>query len=150
MLWKCPPAVIAPYIPQMLATVQWLVGCQDSAGNWPTKAPSFLNRDGENELVHPPAPPNSVPGEYLQWSAHLAHLTTTHASLVARGEMGVPDRPLSLYEGLAGMCCAWALVLWRISRQSPDRPEIEHEDGEDKVLRGGMPGYDDLECDVGL
>ena len=61
-------------------------------------------------------------------AVHLAHLAVSYHDLEVNGEMSVPDRPYSLYEGVAGMCCAWADVL--------------------KVLNGetglGIPGYDDL------
>ncbi|KAL1751937.1 hypothetical protein FB107DRAFT_266034 [Schizophyllum commune] len=65
----------------------------------------------------------------LYRAVHLAHLVLSPEVFA---KMFVPDRPHSLYEGLAGMCCAWAAVL--------------------AALRGcgaeegcwGMPGYDDL------
>lgn len=65
----------------------------------------------------------------LSRAVHLAHLVLSPDVFA---KMFVPDRPHSLYEGLAGMCCAWAAVL--------------------AALRGcgakegcwGMPGYDDL------
>lgn len=71
---------------------------------------------------------------YLKKAVHLAHLATMAGKFVKDGEMGTPDRPWSLYEGLAGMCCAWSDVLTRIA-QNPE-----------KRLRraSGMPGYDDL------
>jgi hypothetical protein len=72
---------------------------------------------------------------YLLKALHLAHLATSHSALTSSGEMRVPDRPWSLYEGMAGMCCAWADVLSRC------------EAGEEKFTgRGGssMPGFDDL------
>ena len=61
---------------------------------------------------------------------HLAHLACAYQRLEARGEMGTPDRPYSLYAGVAGMVCAWADVVRRI-------------DGEAREGRG-MPGYDDF------
>lgn len=58
----------------------------------------------------------------LDQAIHLAHLATNYENL----EMRTPDRPNSLYEGLAGMCCAWAEVL-------------KHTDG--AGAGGGMPGF---------
>lgn len=63
-------------------------------------------------------------------AAHLAQLATAYEKLTSKGEMRVPDRPYSLYEGAAGMCCAWAEVLRRITGM----------EGSGR----GMPGYDDL------
>ncbi|KAJ6567571.1 hypothetical protein DFH09DRAFT_1155795 [Mycena vulgaris] len=74
---------------------------------------------------------------YLVRAVHLAQLATGYESLTARGEMGVPDHPLSLYEGLAGMCCAWAEVLQRLS--SIQGLQFD---------RSGMPGFDDAETDT--
>ncbi|KAJ6591375.1 hypothetical protein B0H10DRAFT_2330244 [Mycena sp. CBHHK59/15] len=42
---------------------------------------------------------------YLARAAHLAHLAAAPSACTP---MRVPDCPLSLYEGAAGMCCAWA------------------------------------------
>ncbi|THH26889.1 hypothetical protein EUX98_g7298 [Antrodiella citrinella] len=67
-------------------------------------------------------------GMWLKRAVHLALLATTYREMEGSGEMRVPDRPYSLYEGVAGMCCAWADV-WRLLA------------GE---KMGGMPGYDDL------
>lgn len=72
---------------------------------------------------------------YLGWAVHLAHLATSHVSLVSSGEMSVPDHPLSLYEGQAGMCCAWAQVLCKLSMDNVIPRSGGH----------GMPGYDDFE-----
>jgi hypothetical protein len=72
------------------------------------------------------------------WQAvHLAHLATGYDNLTQRGEMRTPDRKWSLYEGTAGMCCAWGEVLWRMG---DDKLE------ERLVASGcsGMPGFDDL------
>jgi len=65
---------------------------------------------------------------WLERATHLARMATTYRELEKSGEMGVPDRPYSLYEGIAGMCCAWADV-WRTLNGA-------------RV--GGMPGYDDF------
>ena len=67
-------------------------------------------------------------------AVHLAVLATRWRKMTEKGEMKVPDRPYSLYEGLAGVCVAWTAILERLS---PDG----------KWQRGllGMPGFDDLE-----
>ncbi|KAH8096823.1 hypothetical protein BXZ70DRAFT_1031811 [Cristinia sonorae] len=65
---------------------------------------------------------------WLTRAVHLAELATRYHELERSGEMKVPDRPYSLYEGVAGMCCAWADVLDRLN----GKPGV------------GMPGYDDL------
>jgi len=57
---------------------------------------------------------------------HLATLATQWEVYTHSGKMRLPDAPWSLFEGLAGMCCAWQAVLDRRER------------------RVGMPGYDDL------
>ncbi|KZT64152.1 hypothetical protein DAEQUDRAFT_733009 [Daedalea quercina L-15889] len=76
-------------------------------------------------------------GENTYWlsrAVHLAHLAADYSTLERKGEMRVPDEPYSLYEGVAGMCCAWAEVLGRLG--VPSR-------GAEK-RKSGMPGYDDL------
>ena len=67
---------------------------------------------------------------WLERAVHLAHLATTYEKLTAEGEMDIPDRRYSLYEGVAGMCCAWAEVLKRMEGGG--------------VKQVGMPGFDDL------
>ncbi|KAG7095075.1 hypothetical protein E1B28_005864 [Marasmius oreades] len=74
---------------------------------------------------------------YFIRAAHLAELATTFETLTKEREMKVPDRPLSLFGGLAGMCCAWGEVCDRIRRAS-NRVENWYRP------RSGMPGYDDL------
>jgi hypothetical protein len=74
--------------------------------------------------------------KYLLRAVHLAHLATSHETLTANGEMSTPDRPWSLYEGMAGMCCAWAEVLLRLEG--------------DRSLYKGMPGFDDLQKPLAL
>jgi hypothetical protein len=69
----------------------------------------------------------------LSAAVHLAHLAVDYASRTQRGEMRTPDRPWSLYEGAAGMCCAWAEVLRRVNGA---RRGLE--------VGCGMPAYDDL------
>lgn len=53
---------------------------------------------------------------YFLSAIHLAHLATAHAELTSSGEMKGPDKPWSLYGGIAGMCCAWAEVYERLCR----------------------------------
>ncbi|KAI0827201.1 hypothetical protein BC628DRAFT_210366 [Trametes gibbosa] len=99
-------------------------------------------------LDAPPAPPTLLhphPQEvqrapethvWLLRAAHLADLATAYQSLTQRGEMDVPERPYSLYEGVAGMCCAWAEVLLRLQNGGSVGAETRR--------RGGMPGFDDV------
>ena len=68
---------------------------------------------------------------WLLRAAHLAQLAGSYERMTKQGEMSIPDRPYSLYEGLAGMCCAWAEVLRRLEGRS--------------TAGRGMPGYDDLQ-----
>ncbi|KAH6904189.1 lanthionine synthetase C-like protein [Coprinopsis sp. MPI-PUGE-AT-0042] len=70
---------------------------------------------------------------YFKRAVHLAHLGTFADEFVKKGEMSVPDRPMSLYEGLAGMCCAWGEIISRLK-----------EGGRRRDVPSGMPGYDDL------
>jgi len=51
---------------------------------------------------------------YFRQAVHLAHLATGYNELTRRGKMRTPDRKWSLYEGTAGMCCAWGEVLRRM------------------------------------
>ncbi|KAI0353316.1 hypothetical protein OH77DRAFT_619046 [Trametes cingulata] len=81
-------------------------------------------------------------GEYwLLRAAHLAELATGYQGMTQRGEMKVPDRPYSLYEGIAGMCCAWAEVLMRLPNGGHSGSGNGNGNGNG---RGGMPGYDDI------
>ncbi|KAJ7621113.1 hypothetical protein FB45DRAFT_134767 [Roridomyces roridus] len=210
-LLLCPAGIVRPYMGSILNTFEWLIGCQDMNGNWPTVAPTGDDIPRENDLVQwchgAPgillalctllrcATPTSAdaplmgkliasvqagatlvyhhgfltkgiglchgaagsvfallavsdvldrsPKEkkmidqdnyYLHRAVHLAQLATRHKALTQRGEMRLPDHPWSLYEGSAGMCCAWAEVL----RRSGKNVRFE---------RSGMPGFDDLEGD---
>jgi hypothetical protein len=67
-------------------------------------------------------------GEWLRRAAHLALLGSEWPRLTEAGGMNVPDRRWSLYEGVAGMCCAYGAVLARLRGGK----------------RLGMVGYDDL------
>lgn len=40
ILLLCPADIIRPYMVHILRTVEWLIGCQDADGNWPTTAPT--------------------------------------------------------------------------------------------------------------
>ncbi|KIY62717.1 hypothetical protein CYLTODRAFT_458763 [Cylindrobasidium torrendii FP15055 ss-10] len=70
----------------------------------------------------------------LHRAAHLACMAVDYRSLAHTEDMQVPDRPWSLYEGLAGMCCAWREVIKRLG-------------GEEELKKRdiGMPGFDDLD-----
>ncbi|KAF6752857.1 hypothetical protein DFP72DRAFT_990941 [Ephemerocybe angulata] len=76
---------------------------------------------------------------YLKKAVHLAHLAIRAGQLTEAGEMRIPDRPWSLYEGMAGMCCAWVNVLGRLAE-----PEEVEGGGASCGRASGMPGYDDL------
>ncbi|KAF9044368.1 hypothetical protein BJ165DRAFT_1528916 [Panaeolus papilionaceus] len=69
---------------------------------------------------------------WLQRALELAHIATSYDRLTEAGEMSVPDHPMSLYQGLAGMCCAWSEVLKAMKTQTRDES------------RRGMPGYSDI------
>ncbi|KAJ3849145.1 hypothetical protein EV368DRAFT_47922, partial [Lentinula lateritia] len=63
---------------------------------------------------------------------HLAHLATSYSQLTLSREMTSPDKPWSLYGGVAGMCCAWAEVYDRLGTTGRN------------LDRSGMPGFDDI------
>ncbi len=65
-------------------------------------------------------------------AAHLAFLGKFYNDPSVLPGMRTPDHPWSLYEGMAGMCCAWAEVLCRMDARSPRRKQ------------SGFPAYDDL------
>lgn len=71
---------------------------------------------------------------WLSRAVHLAHLATEYSALERKGEMRVPDDPYGLYEGVAGMCCAWAEVLLRLGVKGCGAGK----------RKSGMPGYHDL------
>ena len=74
-----------------------------------------------------------VKGEELFLKAvHLAFLSTFHEGMTKSKEMNIPDHPWSLYEGLAGACCAWAEILSRLESARFGRAS------------SGFPGFDDL------
>jgi hypothetical protein len=84
----------------------------------------------DHHSTKPTKPDQILNKKYLLRAVHLAHLATSYESLTANGEMTTPDRPSSLYEGMAGMCCAWGEVLLRLEGK--------------RSLYRGMPGFDDL------
>ena len=65
-------------------------------------------------------------------AVHLAGLATFHEDLTISKEMGTPDHPWSLYEGLAGACCVWAEILSRLNSATLGRTS------------SGFPAFDDL------
>ncbi|TFK17674.1 hypothetical protein FA15DRAFT_661268 [Coprinopsis marcescibilis] len=67
---------------------------------------------------------------YFKKAIHLAHLVMQVDKFVQDGAMKATDRPWTMYEGMSGMCCAWAEVLQRLSKGSR--------------TGSSMPGYDDL------
>ena len=81
---------------------------------------------------------------YFQRAVHLAYLATSYENLTDNGKMGVPDRPGSLYEGLAGMCCAWSEIAQRIVAMEVEGESTEHTNLQPLSLVNGFPGYDDL------
>ena len=72
--------------------------------------------------------------KYLLQAIHMADIATGYESLTKQGEMSTPDHRWSLYEGVAGMCCAWAAVLRRLEGIGD-----AHND-----TTAGMPGYADI------
>ncbi|CAL1710767.1 unnamed protein product [Somion occarium] len=76
--------------------------------------------------------------QYFFYAIHLSQLALSYETLTQRGDMRVPDRPYSLYEGLAGMCCAWAEVVKRLDRV------LQGQAHRNTIMGSGMPGYDDL------
>ncbi|KXN85641.1 hypothetical protein AN958_10978 [Leucoagaricus sp. SymC.cos] len=97
----------------------------DDPCNVNTSQSSETNPTGTNSERHAP---------YFTQAAHLAHLATYSSSLTRKGDMKTPDHPWSLYEGMAGMCCAWGEVLFRM--KDKERTSC--------LLCSGMPGYDDI------
>lgn len=76
--------------------------------------------------------------DYLGAAVHMSTLVAHVDEFVANGEMRIPDRPWSLYEGRAGMCCALAEVLHRT------QTEMSGETVRDASNLWGMPGHSDL------
>lgn len=91
-------------------------------------------------------PPEIEHAYWLVRALHLADLATGYRQLTLEGKMATPDHPYSLYEGVAGMCCAWAELLVRLSG-GKDKDGIVNGNGNGSgsgTRRGGMPGFDDL------
>lgn len=81
----------------------------------------------------------NVPERFYQ-AVHLAVLGSHWHGMTRKGELRRPDAPYSLYEGLSGLCSAYAAVLERITP-----------DGEWRGLGSefrGMPAYDDVMIQV--
>ena len=76
-----------------------------------------------------------LPGRFYQ-AIHLASLGSHWHDMTRKGELQLPDEPYSLYEGLSGLCSAFAAILERIT---PDGEWC----GLGSAFRG-MPGYDDV------
>ncbi|KAJ8488071.1 hypothetical protein ONZ51_g3790 [Trametes cubensis] len=83
---------------------------------------------------------------WLMRAVHLADLATGYQAMTQKGQMAVPERPYSLYEGVAGMCCAWAEVLMRLPSgvNGSGNGSGANGNGEKWQGRGGMPGFDDI------
>ncbi|KAF9647621.1 hypothetical protein BDM02DRAFT_2534148 [Thelephora ganbajun] len=76
-----------------------------------------------------------LPERFYQ-AVHLAVLGSHWHGMTRRGELRRPDAPYSLYEGLSGLCTAYAAILERITPDGEWR-------GLGSAFRG-MPGYDDV------
>ena len=76
-----------------------------------------------------------LPERFYQ-AVHLAVLGSHWHGMTRRGELRRPDAPYSLYEGLSGLCSAFAAILERITSDGEWH-------GPGSVSRG-MPGYDDV------
>jgi hypothetical protein len=78
---------------------------------------------------------NELSNKLMKRAVHLALLATGYKDLTKEGQMGVPDRPWSLYEGVGGMCCTWTAVLTMYKKQN---------EGCSKNVFVGMPGFNDI------
>ena len=76
-----------------------------------------------------------LPERFYQ-AVHLAVLGSHWHGMERKGELRQPDAPYSLYEGLSGLCSAFAAILERITPDGEWR-------GLGSAFRG-MPGYDDI------
>ncbi|CCL99882.1 uncharacterized protein FIBRA_01907 [Fibroporia radiculosa] len=76
---------------------------------------------------------------WFSWAVHLAHLATDYQALERNGKMRIADRPYSLYEGVGGMCCAWAEVLARM-KLSEEQEEDEDEVNDDELIEPTTAG----------
>lgn len=79
---------------------------------------------------------NDLLPERFYQAVHLAVLGSHWHGMTRKGELRQPDSPYSLYEGLSGLCSAYAALLERIA---PDG----RWHGVGSTFRG-IPGYDDV------
>lgn len=77
-----------------------------------------------------------LPPERFCQAVDLAVLGTHWHGMTRKGELRQPDAPYSLYEGLSGLCVAFAAILERMTSDGEWR-------GPGSMFRG-MPGYDDV------
>lgn len=78
---------------------------------------------------------NNLPERFHQ-AVDLAVLGSHWREMTRKGELRQPDAPYSLYEGLSGLCSAYAAILERVTPDGEWR-------GPGSMFRG-MPGYDDV------
>ena len=76
-----------------------------------------------------------LPERFYQ-AVHMGILGSHWHGMTRKGELRRPDAPYSLYEGLSGLCCAFAAILERMGTDGEWRGLVS-------VFRG-MPGYDDV------
>ncbi|THU78063.1 hypothetical protein K435DRAFT_811880 [Dendrothele bispora CBS 962.96] len=74
---------------------------------------------------------------YFLHAVHLAYLATNFRELETQRELVTPDRPWSLYEGDAGMCCAWAEVYDRLGTTGRNLGQDGSGGGEDGGRKDG-------------
>jgi len=82
---------------------------------------------------------------YFLSAIHLAHLATSYTQFTSSGEMTTPDKPWSLYGGVAGMCCALAETYDRLGTAGRNLDQLEFSWCR---FRSGMPGFDDIDTSV--
>lgn len=81
-----------------------------------------------------------LPERFYQ-AVHLGVLGSHWHGMTRKGELRRPDAPYSLYEGLSGLCSAFAAILERIAPSGEWR-------GLGSPFRG-MPGYNDVMIQTG-
>jgi hypothetical protein len=108
----------------------------DEPFSYPTHPETRPVRSTRSKSQLQQANPEPPPMQSFYRALHLTHLAASYRKLTQQGQMRTPDRPVSLYEGLAGMCCAWAEVLRRLDSMSYS--------ANGDSLRRGIPGYSDL------
>ncbi|KAF9004573.1 hypothetical protein BDQ17DRAFT_1241177 [Cyathus striatus] len=77
VLLSCPANLLAKYIQDIVATVDWLIACQDKTGNWPSTAP------GKQELQEDD--PDEA-GELIQWCHGAPGILILLATLIRRSK----------------------------------------------------------------